>query len=132
MSNLPFPSNENSLQSGHRLKSATELPWKRSHPNDPPLMMFQVHFFDGRVTSYAYSDLREVRLRDAGHLQLCLFGMEKYHVTIEGRNMIELAELIGAGKMKSLMEMGPRTFERAEQSPSIDKVTIETLSGPAY
>ncbi len=94
--------------------------------------MFQVQFCSGRIVSYAYSDLREIRFRDAGFLQLCLYGMEKYHITIEGRNLTELANLIGSGKIKSFVELGSRTFERAEESPSIDKITIETLTGPAY
>ena len=91
--------------------------------------MFQVQFHDGRVNSYAYCDLRETRLRDAGYLQLCLLGMEKYHINITGRNLSELAKLIGAGKIKSFMELGPRTFERPEEIPAIDKITVETLTG---
>ncbi len=93
--------------------------------------MFQLQFCDGRVISYAYCDLRETRLRDAGYLQLCLLGMEKYHITIEGRNLTDLANLIGTGKIKTLIELGPRTFERPESSPSIDKITVEALTGPA-
>ena len=132
MNNLPFPSNENSFSTGHIAKTSTEAPWKRAHPNDPPLIMFQVQFNNGRIVSYAYSDLREIRLRDAGFLQLCLYGMEKYHITIEGRNLTELANLIGQGRIKSFVELGPRTFEKAEESPSIDKITVEALTGPAY
>ena len=132
MSNLPFPSNENSLATQMIAKSSVQVPWKRVGPNDPPPMMFQVQFCDGRVISYAYSDLRETRLRDAGYLQLCIYGMEKYHLTIEGRNLTELADLIGVGRVKSLVELGPRTFDRDESNPSIDKITVETLTGPAF
>ncbi len=113
-------------------KSDNKTPWSRIKPTEPPPIMFQVQFCDGRVVSYAYCDLRETRLRDAGYLQLCLLGMEKYHINITGRNLTELANLIGAGKLKSFRELGPRTFELPESSPSIDKITIETLTGPAY
>ncbi|NOY42777.1 MAG: hypothetical protein GXP26_13205 [Planctomycetes bacterium] len=94
-------------------------------------MMFQVRLSNGNIVSFAYCDLRETRLLSAGYLKLCLFGMEKYHITIEGRHLTDLANLIGMGKIKSLTELGPRTFEHPETCPSIDKITIETLTGPA-
>jgi hypothetical protein len=130
---LPFPSNENRGS----LPELTDrydksLPWVRTGPTEPPPMMFQVEFLDGYVRSYSYADLRETRLRDAGHLQLCILGMEKYHLNIEGRNLLELAKLIGLGRIKSLTELGPRTFDRPEAAPSIDTITIETLTGPTY
>lgn len=131
MTHMPFPSNENPRPQ-LAVEKSLDAPWKRAAPTEPPPMMFQVRFHDGRVTSYAYADLRETRLRDAGHLQLCLFGMEKYHLTIEGRNLTELNALIGAGKIKSLDELGPRTFDRPESAPSIDSITVEALTGPSY
>jgi hypothetical protein len=132
MSRLPFPSNENSLSSTTPGQATGEPAWQRCHPNEGPPIMFQVQFYDGRIVSYAYSDLRETRLRDAGYLQLCIYGMEKYHVTVVGRHLTELANLIGLGRVKSLRERGPRTFAYSEASPSIDKITIETLTGPAF
>lgn len=134
MSRLPFPSNPNHSQPqpGRSVERAREAPWKRAGPTEPPPMMLQVRFLDGSVTSYAYADLRETRLRDAGCLTLCILGMEKYLVTIEGRHLTELATLIGMGKIKSLEELGPRTFDRPEEAPSIDAITIETLTGPAF
>ncbi len=132
MKSMPFPSNENSLSGLTTNAKSAKAPWKRVNANDPPPLMFQIQFCDGRVHSYAYCDLRETRLRDAGYLQLCLLGMEKTHIDIEGRNLTELASLIVAGKIKSVMELGPRTFERPEASPSIDRITVETLTGPAY
>ena len=132
MSTLPFPSNENGAASLAATSDGSKAPWTRVNPNEPPPIMFQVQFNDGRVVSYAYCDLRETRLRDAGYLQLCLLGMEKYHINITGRQLTELAKLIGAGKIKSFTELGPRTFDRPESSPSIDQITIETLTGPAY
>lgn len=131
MKHMPFPSNQNPHPKMGTQKSL-DAPWKRAAPTEPPPIMFQVRFRDGRVVSYAYADLRETRLRDAGYLQLCLLGMEKYHLTIEGRNLTELNTLIGAGKIKSLDELGPRTFDRPESAPSIDTITVETLTGPAY
>ena len=131
MTHMPFPSNQNPLPKLTEPRSL-DAPWKRAAPTEPPPLMFQVRFRDGRVTSYAYADLRETRLRDAGCLQLCLLGMEKYHVTIEGRHLTELNTLIGAGKIKSLDELGPRTFDRPESAPSIDSITVETLTGPGF
>jgi len=132
MTHMPFPSNENDFSNGSLTSDSVQAPWKRSNPSEPPPFMFQVQFSDGKIISYAYSDLRETRLRDAGYLQLCLFGMEKYHISIERRHLTDLADLIGQGKIKSLTELGPRTFDRPESSPSIDKITIEALTGPAY
>lgn len=130
-SNLPFPSNEN-RQPAAAIAANSQAPWKRAAPTEPAPLMFQVRFCHGAATSYAYCDLREIRLRDAGFLQLGLLGMEKLLITIAGRNLTELAELIAAGKLKSFTELGPRTFDRPESSPSIDKVTIETLTGHDY
>lgn len=128
-SRLPFPSNQNRRQAASSIATETDTPWRRTSPTEPSPVMFQVRFCHGAATSYAYCDLREVRLRDAGHLQLGLLGMEKLLITIAGRNLTELAELIAAGKLKSFTELGPRTFDRPESSPSIDKVTVETLTG---
>lgn len=130
--NLPFPSNENRQQAAAAIASTSQAPWKRVSPTEPAPLMFQVCFCDGCATSYAYCDLREIRLRDAGFLQLGLLGMEKLIISIAGRNLTELAELIAAGKLKSFTELGPRTFDRPETSPSIDKVTVETLTGHDY
>lgn len=133
MAHLPFPSNENAQAVPSLLgQEGLNAPWKRSSPTEPPPMMFQVHFCDGRVISYSYADLRETRMRDAGYLQLCILGMEKYHLTIEGRNLTELANLLGMGKIKSLEELGPRTFDRPETAPTINSIRIDTLTGPAY
>lgn len=132
MGRLPFPSNENTRPARTATPDTAKPPWKRVSPTEPPPFMFQVQFYDGRMISFAYCDLRELRLRDAGHLQLCLLGMEKIHIDIIGRNLTDLAELIAAGKIKSFAELGPRTFERAEENAAIDRITIEHLTGPAY
>jgi hypothetical protein len=131
MKNLPFPCNEN-LRAPSGETTSSEPPWKRMQAHEGPPIMFQVEFCDGQILSYAYSDLRETRLRDAGYLQLSIYGMEKYRLTIEGRNLTELANLIGMGKIKSFVELGPRSFQRPEEDPSIDKIIIETLTGPSH
>lgn len=132
MSNLPFPSNENRANASRPFGSTSKTPWQKITPTEGSPLMFQVRYCHGGATSYAYCDLREIRLRDAGFLQLGLLGMEKLLISITGRNLSELAELIAAGKIKSLTELGPRTFDRPETSPSIDKITVETLTGHDY
>lgn len=136
MARLPFPRSEQPRPEQPRPVTAPsplrslDAPWKRAAPTEPPPLMFQVQFCDGRIISFAYADLRETRLRDAGSLQLGILGMEKYHVLIEGRHLGELATLIGLGKLKSVEELGPRTFDRPESAPTIDSITVETLTGP--
>jgi hypothetical protein len=129
MGSLPFPSNENPFPTSLTAVREDKVPWTRVKANEPPPVMFRLCFCDGRVVSYAYSDLRETRLLHAGHLTLCLLGMEKYHVVIQGRRLSDLADLFSAGKVKSIVELGPRTFDRSEAAPSIDKITIEALTG---
>lgn len=132
MAGLPFPSNENAFGPNLVGSKGDEVPWTRTKANEPPPVMFRIRFCDGRVIGFAYSDLRETRLLHAGHLTLCVYGMEKYHLVIEGRRLADLAELISAGKIKSLTELGPRTFDRAEEAPSIDRITLETMTGPSF
>lgn len=132
MAHLPFPSNENTYPTSLTTVQEDKVPWTRTKANEPPPVMFRLSFHDGRVVSYAYSDLRETRLLHAGHLTLCLFGMEKYHIVIQGRRLSDLAELLSAGKIKLLEELGPRTFDRPETAPSIDKITVEALTGPSF
>ena len=135
MKHMPFPSNDD-----HPLSKAAKTleedttenkpPWKRISPTEQTPIMFQIHRSNGNVISYAYCDLRETRLLSAGYLQLFVFGFEKYVISIEGRHLKELADLIGLARIKSLTELGQRTFVRPESSPSIDKITIEELTGP--
>jgi len=85
---------------------------------------------NGLVKSYACSDIREMQKRDSGHIELSLYSMEKYRVTIVGRNLGELFDLLIMGRIKSMTELGPRTFDQPEESPAIDTITIEALTGP--
>lgn len=132
MKSMPFPSDSESHTKRRTLANdSIEPPWKRSGPTELPLMFFQIARLNGQVVSYAYCDLRELRLLSPGLLQLCIFGMEKYLITISGRHLTELANSLSLGKVKSILEVGPGSFEMREASPSIDKITIEELTGPS-
>lgn len=93
-------------------------------------MMFKIALSDGQLYWYPYSDLREVRLRDAGFVQLLIYGIEKYTISIEGRHLTELATLLGMGRIKSLEESAHRSFSDPEEMPGIDKITVETSPFP--
>lgn len=129
MPHLPFPSNENHFNSPdvQTDPASAKPPWQYCKASEPPPIMFKVEKHNGHILSYAYCDLRETRLLNAGFLQLGIFGMEKYLITIEGRHLKELADLMGMGRIKSFAELGPRNFHRPEEDASIDKITIETL-----
>tara|TARA_R110002111_G_scaffold86726_1_gene135868 strand:- start:280 stop:567 length:288 start_codon:yes stop_codon:yes gene_type:complete len=92
--------------------------------------MLQLIFHDGHVQSFACSDIREMQKRDAGHVELSIYGMEKYRVTIEGRHLGDLFDLLQTGRIKPMTEWGPRTFDHPEEEPAIDRIMIETLTGP--
>ena len=128
---IPFPSDAKNALSKSLANDSSEPPWKKVGPSEPPLMFFHIERFHGDVRSYAYCDLREMRLHSPALLQLCILGMEKYLITISGRHLTDLANQIGQGKIKTIMEVGPGTFELPEGGPSIDKIEIEELTGPA-
>lgn len=130
MAHMPFPSNENVAIAPTLQPGGQKSPWKRSAPGEPPPLMLQFVFHDGRVVSYACSDIREMQKRDAGHIELSIFGMEKYRVTIQGRNLNDLFDLLQMGRIRSMTEFGPRTFDHPEENPAIDKISIEALTGP--
>ena len=135
MTHMPFPSNENALSAAKqtlaKASSSDKPPWQVIKAAESQPNMFRLHRHNGIVFSYAYCDLREIRMLSAGHLQLFLYGIEKYSITIEGRNLTDLAGLLGECRIKSLEESGPRTFIRAESIPSIDKITVEELTNSA-
>lgn len=131
MSHLPFPQ-KSPAAAVPSITSVTtiEPPWQRVGPHEPPLMMFQVCFADGRITSFAYSDLREIQRRDAGHLTVGIYGLQKYHLTIEGRHLDDLHGLLAMAKVKSFTECDRRGFDRPENGPCIDAIRLETLEPP--
>lgn len=90
-------------------------------------MMFQLHLRSGEVISFPYSDLREVRLRDAGFIQLALLGVAHYRVSISGRLLKELATLLGLGRVCSLHVADPRDVSRPEDLPTIESIDIEVV-----
>jgi len=126
--NIPFPSNENSLRTlTKNTETSIEPPWTRTRQSDPPVIHFVIQFKDGSDVSFAYSDLRKTKMRDAGYIELFLLGAEEEHVLIEGRHLGELIQLIRMGRIATFSELGPRTFNRAESAPSIDAIKISTI-----
>ncbi|QDT57104.1 hypothetical protein Pan44_51700 [Caulifigura coniformis] len=105
--------------------SATGTSWQSVRNGEMPPLMFQLRFRDGRITSFAYSDLREIRFRDAGFIQLGLCGMSQRIITIEGRHLRELVELLGNGLVYWLQEADERDVETPETSPCITALIIE-------
>lgn len=128
---MPFPSDAKNALSKSLANDSLEPPWRRAERHDQPLMFFHIERLNGNVVSYSYCDLRELRLHSPALLQLCIMGMEKYLVTISGRHLTDLADQISMAKIKSIVEVGPGTFELPEGGPSIDKITIEELTGPS-
>lgn len=128
MTHMPFPSNEN--WHGHAVQPVAkteERPWQKLNAGEPMPMMFQVCFHDGRSVYYTYSDLREIRVRDAGFVKLLVFGVEKYEVSIAGRHLGELVTLMGMGRIKSLTENAERSFSLDDELPAIDRITVEVV-----
>ncbi|MEO1529635.1 MAG: hypothetical protein AAFX06_29800 [Planctomycetota bacterium] len=123
MTHLPFPTNEN-------VAAKEPKPWSTAKPCEPLPIAIEFVFCDGRSRSFAVCDIREWYRRDAGYIQLSIFGFEKYRVTIEGRHLDELYSLLQRGRVKALRELGSRTFDLAEESPSIDTIKVEALTGP--
>lgn len=128
---LPFPSNDRQpAMPVLASNKAALVPWECVQDKEGLPNFFRIRFHDGRRISFAYSDLREIRMIHAGHLVIGLYGMEKYHIVLEGRRLEELARMLEINRVKSLFEDGPRAFERDESKPAIDRCTVETLTGP--
>jgi len=113
-------------------KKDDDKPWKSVRGNEGPLIMLSFQLVNGSEISYAYSDLRETRLVDAGTLHLCLWGFEKYVITITGRHLKELADEIGRGRVKTIREMGLRTFDHPEKLPAVEKIQITEVTETAH
>ena len=130
MTHLPFPPNNNELPQRLAEPSLAKPPWQRIKPGEMPPMMFQLRLHDGSRICYAYSDLRETRLRDSGQLQLLLWGLEKYQITIIGRLLDDLATEISLGRVRWLEESDPRAIDRPEDMAAIDEIQIEIMMAP--
>jgi len=103
------------------------LPWSRVRDGEMPPMMFQIRFNDGRTSSYAYGDVREVHCRDAGYVQLYLFSIRKIAITFEGRHLRDFSNLISSALIKSVDEASVRDQGRPESSPEIIRISVDPL-----
>ncbi|KLU02220.1 hypothetical protein RISK_005286 [Rhodopirellula islandica] len=101
-------------------------PYASALPAEMPPMMFQLRLNDGRWLSYSYSDVREIESRDAGQIKLTVFAASRTLITIEGRNLRELATLFGMASVRWLEEADPRGRRRPESSAEIMKINVET------
>ena len=90
--------------------------------------MLQFRLRSGETISYAYHDIREIRVRDAGHIQLGLVSMAKLLITIEGRHLRQLGELIGTGLVRWVQETDERDVDIPEDQPSIASIVIERMT----
>lgn len=104
-----------------------ELPYGKIRNGELPPMMFQIRLNNGQTISFAYSDVREIRSRDAGFVQIGVFAMSRVMITIEGRNLTELTNLLGMAMIRWISEADPRGEERPETSPEIDCVRVEPI-----
>ena len=102
-------------------------PWKQLYDGDLPPMMFQLRFRDGSMASYAYSDLREIRCRDAGCVQLYLNAMRSLLITIDGRHLSELANLLSSAQVRWIDEVDPRDEGRPENAAEIVRISVEEI-----
>ncbi len=92
-------------------------------------MCFEVRLSGGIVETFAYSDFRGTKLLHAGYLVVRVFGMEKYHIIIEGRNLTELAKHLSLGRIQWFGQVGRET-EASESNPHIASIRIDALTGP--
>ena len=107
---------------------APAVPWQSISSGEMPPLMLQFRLRSGETISYSYHDIREIRVRDAGRVQLGLIGMFKLQVTIEGRHLRELGELIASGLVRWMQETDERSDEAPETSPCITSIAIERIS----
>ena len=110
-----------------KLVPAEILPWQIAKGGELPPVMFQLRYQDGSITSYAYSDLREIRYRDAGHIELGISGLTRMLITIEGRHLRELAEYLGSGMVYWVQEADERDVDIPESKPCITSITVTRL-----
>lgn len=126
MNHIPFPSRPN--VPANESNSVTSPPWKKIKPGDFTPMMFQLRLNDGSIISYSYGDVRELRLVNSGELQVFLYGMEKYMISITGRRLGELAGDLGLGRIRWIAECDPRETDRPEKCPAIESIKIEVIA----
>ncbi|WP_430451103.1 hypothetical protein [Rhodopirellula europaea] len=106
-------------------------PWEPIRPSEVMPFMFRIQLAIGRMTAYAYSDLRTVDCPSPGEVVLSLYALEKIRITISGRHLVELAELLSSGRVRTLRQSTSQDlFHIAEESPAIESIVSETLTGP--
>ncbi len=88
-------------------------------------MMLQLRLANGEMLSYSYSDIRQIRVRDAGYVQLFVAGFTQTVITLEGRLLTGLADDIGSGMIRWIEEAEERDIDKPEASPSIISILIE-------
>ncbi len=108
-------------------KEEPEVPWQKVHAGAMPPMMFELRFSDGQIISYPFNDLRQVRFRDAGHIELSILGMERLLVTIRGRHLRELAGLLSCGMVRWIEEIDERDLDRPEESPTVVSISVQIV-----
>ncbi|QDS92482.1 hypothetical protein FF011L_12250 [Roseimaritima multifibrata] len=108
-----------------------DFPYERIQNGEIPPMMFQLRFSDGRRYSYAYSDVREIYRRDAGHVEIMVLGRTDLLLTFQGRKLDELVNLFGSGKIKWVRERDPRSIAAQDDAIEVDRLTIEVAPPPA-
>lgn len=113
--------------SGQATDDGDASPYCRVRNGELPPMMFQIRLADGQSISFAYSDIREIRCRDAGHVQLGIFAMSRVLVTIEGRHLRELSNLLGMAMVRWMEEADKRDMDRPEASPEIVSIRVEAV-----
>jgi len=105
-----------------------KVPWGRMRDGEMPPMMLQLRLNDGTSVSYAYSDLREIRCRDAGYVQLFILGLDRLIITLEGRRLKELANLLSRAMILWIQEADPRDLSQPEDLPWVDNIVVESVS----
>lgn len=115
------------VPNGETAEEKSPPPYERTSPGRPPTMRLRFCFRDGRSSSYAYSDLREVHHHDAGHITLHFLAMRPITITIKGRNLNELAVLIENAAVKRIEESDDRDVDRLESEPAITSVAVASF-----
>lgn len=130
---IPFPTNVEPITHYKPVQEVADTikpPWKEVGQRQDTLMCFEIQLRNGEIHSFPYSDFRGARLMNAGYLVVCVLGMEKYHIVVEGRLLGELARLLSMGKVDRFEETRNHGYELPEVSPHIERITIEALTGP--
>ena len=104
---------------------AEQLPWRRIQDGQMPPMMFQLRMRDGVHESFPYGDIRRIRCRDAGTIQIEMFSSPRTNITIEGRHLRELAVLLSNAMVRWIEESEDRSTDRPEHVPTITRLRVE-------